>query len=329
MSSGARTAGVKPGDRDDLGHLLDPRMSGIGPLAGAGAVLGPQRDALAVGLHHEHVAGRRAGVRVAGPLGVEVVCPGGQVLGQAGHLSPADHHSGAGLDDFLGLSVAAFGQVIGGQGAHPEGVGVIGQHPPGIGRVQVRFAAVAVGQPGGPDRPEDADHAPVMTSFHAAVPDPCGAGDLLDALLARGVDGEGGFQQLPLQLPARIRDRFLPVPVIESAGVLRSPGEHRRELLYRAGQRRRQLTVHRARGPVLADLRHRHRNRHRRASVACRGSCSPHDPGTGPGTGGPGTRIPPRISPRQPAFTTTDQHRSPAVTPGAFRNVQTLHVSRG
>jgi hypothetical protein len=32
------------------------------------AVLGPQRDALAVGLHHQHVAGWQAGVGVAGPL---------------------------------------------------------------------------------------------------------------------------------------------------------------------------------------------------------------------------------------------------------------------
>ena len=82
-----------------------------------------------------------------------------------------------------------------------------------------------------------------------------------------------------------------------------------------AGQRRRQLPVHRAFGPVLADLRHRHRNlhRHRRASVACRGSLSPHHPGTGPGTGGTGNRALSQARPRRPAETSAGKYRSPSV----------------
>ena len=171
--------GGEVGDGDDLGHLLDPRMSGIGFLAGAGAVLGAHRDALAVGLHHDHVAVRQVGVRAEGPLVVELIHPAGQVPGQAGQLRPADRHPGAGLDDLLGLPVPAFGQVIGDQGPHPQRVGVLGQDPPGVRRVQVGLAPVAVGQPHGPDRPEDAHHAPVVALLDGAVPDPRRAGDLL------------------------------------------------------------------------------------------------------------------------------------------------------
>jgi hypothetical protein len=69
--------GGEVGDRDDLGHLLDPGVRGIVPLALA--VLRPQRDALAVALHHHHVGVRRVSVRAAGPFLVEVAGPGGQV----------------------------------------------------------------------------------------------------------------------------------------------------------------------------------------------------------------------------------------------------------
>ena len=60
-------------------------------------------DALAVALHHDHVGSRQVLLRVPGPLLIEVVRPGGQVLGQAGELGAADSHAGAGLDDLLGL----------------------------------------------------------------------------------------------------------------------------------------------------------------------------------------------------------------------------------
>ena len=243
------------GDGDDLCHLLDSRMSGAGFLAGAGAVLGAHGDALAVGLHHDHVAVGQDGVRAAGPPGVEVIHPGGQILGQAGQLGRADLHPGAGFDDLLGLPVPAAGQVIGRQRPHAQRVRVIGQHPPGVRWVQVGFAAVAVGQPHGPHRPEDADHPPLVAFLDGAVPDPRGAGDLLDPFLACGVDGKGRFQQLPLQLPARVPDHCLPLPVIQRPGLPRGPGQHRGELLHRAGQRRRQLIVYRAwdfrpRGPA-------------------------------------------------------------------------------
>ena len=267
-------------------------MSGIGLLACAGAVPGAHRNALAAGLHHDHVTPGQAGARVAGPLGAEIIGPGGEVPGQAGQLGLADLHPGAGLDDVLGLPVAACGQVIGGQGPHSQRVRVVRQDPLRVGGVQVGFAAVAVGQPGGPDRPEDAGHAPVVAFVDGAVPDSRGAGDLLDAHLLRAVDGEGRFQQPPLQLPARIRDHVLPVPMVQGRRLLRCPGQHRGELLHRAGQRRRQLLLQRAFGPVLADLPHRHRHRrcHRRASVACRGRFpstvpdqvpEPADPATG------------------------------------------------
>src|SRR5713226_3978312 len=105
------------GDGDDLGHLLDSRMSGAGFLAGAGAVPGAHRDALAVGLHHDHVAVRQVRVRAEGPLIVELVYPAGQVLGDAGQLrppgrdpGPGGRDPGPGGDDLLGLPVPAFGQ---------------------------------------------------------------------------------------------------------------------------------------------------------------------------------------------------------------------------
>src|ERR1035441_1183288 len=71
-ASGPRRAGGREvGDGDDLGHLLDPGMRGIG--AAALAVLRAQGDALAVGLHHDHVTVRLLlFFRVAGAPGVEV-----------------------------------------------------------------------------------------------------------------------------------------------------------------------------------------------------------------------------------------------------------------
>ena len=168
---GLADGGGEVGDRDDLGHLLDPRMSGIS-LALALAVLRAHRDALPVGLEHDHVAGRQPGVRAGGPLVVEVIGPGRQFRGDPGQLRRADRHPGPGLDHVPGLPVAAFGQVIRHQGPHPQRVRVIGEHPPGIGRVQVRLPPVPVRHPGRADRPEDGHHAPVMAFLHGAVPDP-------------------------------------------------------------------------------------------------------------------------------------------------------------
>ncbi len=85
---GFADGGGEGGDRDDLGHLLDPRMRAIGLLAGAGTVLRQHRDALAVGLHHDHVTVGQGGARATGPPGAEVIGPGGEVLGQAGQLRP-------------------------------------------------------------------------------------------------------------------------------------------------------------------------------------------------------------------------------------------------
>jgi hypothetical protein len=276
-------AGGEAGDRDDLGHPLDARMRGIS-LALALAVLRAHRDALAAGLEHDHVAGRQREVRAGGPPGVEVTGPGRQFRGDPGQLRRAGLLPGPRLDHVAGLPVAAFSQVIRHQRPHPQRVRVLGEHPPGISRVQVRLPPVPVRHPGRADRPENGHHAPVMAFLHGAVPDPRSTGDLLDPLLAAGIDGERGLQQLPLQFPPRLGDLRLPVPVIQDAGLLRRPRQHLRELLDGASQRRRQLLAHRARAPVPAGHRHRHRNRqlHRRSSIACRGVISLHDPGTGP-----------------------------------------------
>ena len=95
--------GGEVGDGDDLGHLLDPGAGAV-LLAGVPAVLRAHGDALAVALHHDHVAVRLLFFfRVAGAFLVEVARPGGEVLGQAGELGAADGDAGAGLDDLLGL----------------------------------------------------------------------------------------------------------------------------------------------------------------------------------------------------------------------------------
>ena len=177
--------GGEVGDGDDLGHLLDPGMRRI---AVGRAVLRAHRDALAVSLHHDHVAVRKAGVRVAGALSVEIAGPGGQVRGQA-ELGAADRDPGAGLDDFLGLPVPAGSQVEGRQGAHAQGVRVLGQVPPRVSGIQVRLAAVAVCDPADPHRPEDAGQAPAVPGLGGAVPDPGSARDLRHPLLPRAVQG--------------------------------------------------------------------------------------------------------------------------------------------
>ncbi len=324
--------GGEVGDRDDLGHLLYPRVRGIA-LASVPAVLRAHRDALAVGLHHDHVAGRAA-ARAAGPLLVEVIGPGGQVRSKAGELRAADCDPGPVPDCLLGLPVPSAGQVAGGQGAHPQRVRVVGQHPPGIGRVQVRLAAVAVGQPRRPDRPEHAHHAPVVPLLHAAVPDPGRAADLRDTHLACAVDGEGGLQQLPLQLPPGLADHRLPLPVVRAGRVLRGPGDHLREPLRRPGQRRRQLAVQGTLAAVLAHPRHRHRdrNRHRRACVTCwgfMGSIQPHNPSPGPGNSGPGSGPPLSTPCRQPGLAATDQRRSPSAMSGTSATTPTLPYPGG
>ena len=156
--------------------------------------------------------------------GVEVVRPGGEVLGEPGELGAADRDAGAGLDDLLGLPEPARGQVEGRQGPHPQRVRVARQDQPGVSRVQVRLAPVPVGLPGDPDRPEHAGHAPAVAFLHDAVPDPGGARDPRGPLLAGGVDVERGLQQPPLQLAALGPDHLLPLPVIEVPRLLRGPG---------------------------------------------------------------------------------------------------------
>ena len=264
--------GGEVGDGDDLGHLLDPGACAV-VLTGVPAVLRAHGDALAVALHHDHVAVRLLlFFRVAGALLVEVARPGREVFREAGKLGAADLHAGAGLDGLLCLPEPARGQVEGRQFPHPQGVRVAGQDLPGVGRVQVRLAAVAVGHPGDPDRPEHARHAPPVAFFHAAVPDPRGAGDLRGPLLPGRIQVERGLQQQPLQFPPLVPEHLLPLPVIEVPRLGRRPGHQPGELLRRAGQRRRQFPLHRDLAPVLQDLPHRHRqpHRHRRASDSCR-----------------------------------------------------------
>jgi hypothetical protein len=318
--------GGEVGDRDDLGHLLDPRVR-AGLLAGALAVLRAHGDALAVALHHDYVRVREIVVRVAGALLVEVVRPGGQVFCQAGELGAADRDPGAGLDDVLGLPEPAAGQVIRRQGAHAQGVRVVGEDPPGAGGVQVRLAAVPVRHPGDPDRPGHARHAPAVPGLDAAVRDPCGAGDLPGPLLAGGVDRERGLQQPPLQLTALRPDHVLPFPEIAEPGLVRRPGRQPRELLRGPGQRRRQLLLRRDLGPVLQDLPHRHREPHRHRALLCLpGMISAHHPGNGPRTCGTGKQEQPqpRHQPTVPA--TTDQQESPSAMPGKPGNTQTLPI---
>ena len=320
--------GGEVGDGDDLGHLLDPRVHGIA-LPRALAVLRAQGYALAVGLHHDHVAVREVVVRVTGALLVEVAGPGGKVVREPGELGTADAHPGAGLDDLLGLPEPASGQVIRHQGPHSQGVRVIGEDPPGVSRIQVRLAAVPVGHPADPDRPEHARHAPLVPGFDAAVRDPRGARDPPGPLLAGSVDRERGLQQPPLQLPALLPDHLLPLPEIAEPRLVRRPGRQPGELLRGPGQRRRHLTVRRDLAPVLHDLPHRHREPHchRRASGFLPGMIPAHDPGNGPETGGPGSTEPSWRHPRQTTVTAVDQHRSPSVMPGTPAKEQTLQTS--
>src|SRR6266568_2870433 len=310
--------GGEVGDRDDLGHLLDPGTRAVF-LPRVPAVLRAHRDALAVALHHEHVAGRPVSVRVPGAPGVEVVRPGGEVLGEPGQLGAADRDAGAGLDDLLGLPEPAAGQVEGRQGPHAQGVRVAGQDLPGTGRVQVRLAPVPAGHPGDPDRPEHAGHAPPVPGLDDAVPDPGRADDRPGrALLAGGIDVERGLQHQPLQLAALFPDHLLPLPVIAEPGLARRPGRQPGELLRRGGQRRRQLPLQRSLAPVVADLPHRHRepHRHRRASGFLPGMISRHPPGNAPGTRATCDGTSSRPCPELTITTTPDQCESLSVMPG-------------
>lgn len=277
-------------DRDDLGHLLDPRVRRVGPAALA--VLRAQRDALAVALHHDRVAGRLLlFFRVTGALLVEVPGPGSEVSREPGELGAANGDPGAGCDDLLGLPVPSGGQVISGQGAHAQGVRVIGQDLPGVGRVEVRLAAVAVGHPRDPHGAEDARQAPAVPGLDGAVPHPGRAGDRRDALLPRAVQVERGLQQPPLQLAALGADHVLALPVVQEPRFFRRPGQQPGELLRGAGQRRRQLPVRRVLAPVLPDLPYRHRDphRHRRPFRCPPRMVTADHPGNGPGTSGTGT----------------------------------------
>ena len=230
------------------------------------------------------------------------------------------------MDDFLGLAVPAAGQVIGHQGTHPRRVGVIGQHPPRVRRVQVRFAEVAVGQPLGPDRPEEPT-TPRSWPFSTV---PCRIPAALVTCSIR-------FSRSQSMVKVASSSRRCCCRPDSSITFSRSPlsrGRHlapprtaSRRIARPAGQRRRQLLIHRARAPVLADPRHRNCQLHRRASVACRGPFSLHDRKTGPGTGGPGNRTPPSTRHQQPVCTTTDQHRSPSARPESPTNVETRQIS--
>ena len=246
--------GSEVGDRDDLGHLLDPGPGAV-LLPGALAVLRAHGDALAVALHHDHVAVRLlVFLGVAGAFLVEVARPHGEVFGEAGELGTADRDAGAGLDDLLGLPEPARGQVEGRQGPHAQGVRVFGQDLPGVSGVQVRLAAVGVGIPGDPDRSEHAGHSPAVPGLDGAVPDPGGAREPVSPLLAGAVDVPRGLQQPPLQLAALVPDHLLPLPVIVVPGLARGPGRQPGELLRRGGERRRQLPVQRGLAPVVPDL---------------------------------------------------------------------------
>ena len=147
MSSGWRTAGVKSATATISAIFLIPGCAGVGPAVLA--VLRAHGDALAVALHHDHVGVRLLFFfRVAGALLVEVVRPGGEILGQAGELGAADRDAGAGLDDLLGLPEPARGQVEGRQGPHPQGVRVTGQDPAGR-RPGTGSARAGCGRPSG------------------------------------------------------------------------------------------------------------------------------------------------------------------------------------
>jgi len=230
-------------------------------------VLGAHGDAFAVGLHHQHVAGGQV-VGVMGCLLVEVAGPAGQVTREHRQLGPSDDDPGPIRDDLLRASVAAGGEVVRDQGAHPHRVAVGGQRPAGVGRVEVLLAAVAVGQPRRPDLAEDTDQAPVVVPLDTAVPDPGRGHQVADAFLACGVQRERGLQQGSLQRAALLAEDGLPVGVIRVGRAVDRPADHRGELLYRAGQQRGGLGVERGRAAVLAHPRHRHghRNRHSRAS---------------------------------------------------------------
>ena len=85
------------------------------------------------------------------------------------------------------------------------------------------------------------------------MPDPRGADERRGPFLPCAVDGERRFQQLPLQFPARLRDHFLPVPVIQGRRLLRCPGQHGGELLHRAGHAAASSSSS-GPAPVLVDL---------------------------------------------------------------------------
>jgi hypothetical protein len=223
-------------------------------------------DALAVALHHDHVAVRLLFLfGVAGAFPVEIIGPGGEALRDPGQLGVADPHPGPVLDDLLGLPVSRGGQVEGGQGAHPHRVRVAGQDLPGVSGVQVLLVPVPVSHPGDPHGAEDAGQSPLLLGLHGPVPDPRGARDLRRPFLPGGVQAERGLQQPPLQLPALPHDRLLALPVVQVPRFLRRPGQQARELLRGIRQRRRQLPVHRGLAPVLQDPPHRHQqpSRHR------------------------------------------------------------------
>jgi hypothetical protein len=222
--------------------------------------------------------------------------------------------------------------VKGRQGPHAQGVGVNGQDLPGVGRVQVRLAAVAAGQPRDADQPEHAGQAPLMPGLHAAVPDTRRAGDLRNPLLASAVDRERGLQQPTLQLPARLADCLLPLPVIQLAGIRRRPAsiaENCSAVLASAAasspSARASLpssfvcvTETETAPPVLRHL-----------PPGVMKPIPAHDPRTGPGSCGPGSRAPPWASLSQPTAIAADQRRSPSAMSRHPQISGTLLYSRG
>ena len=203
---------------------------------------------------------------------------------------------------------------IGGQGAHAQGVRVLGQDPPGVGGVQVRLAAVAVGHPADPDRPEDAGHAPAVPCLHGAVPDPGRARDLPRSAPPARCPGRTWPPAAAAAAPGPPPRSPPPAPRGPGTPPRPPPRPAARRTAPPGRQRRRQLPVHRDLAPVLPDLHYRHRepHRHRRASDARREWFPPMIPETAPEPADPAAPDRPGYAPGRPLAplpTSTDHSR--------------------
>ena len=252
-------------DRDDLGHLLDPGPGAV-VLAGVPAVLRAHGDALAVALHHDHVAVRLLFLLgVAGPFLVEVTGPGGEALRDPGQLGVADPHPGPVLDDLLGLPVPADARWKAARARIPIEYG-----SPGItdrASAGYRFSscpcryAIRVTRTGPKTlaRPRSCPASTVRCRTPAALVT-CGARSSRAASRANVACSSRRSSSRPSRLIASSRSPWSRYRDSSAAQVSR-PGE----LLRGIRQRRRQLPVHRGLAPVLQDLPHRHHqpSRHR------------------------------------------------------------------